>query len=618
MYSDDMPDGVDIVFNTNKKSGTPKMDVLKKIKDDPDNPFGATIKANGQSFYDDPNGKFIDPLTGKKQSLSAINKLKEEGDWDTMSRNLSSQFLSKQPMQLIKRQLNLTYADAEAEFDEICALTNPTIKRKLLMDFANECDSATVHLQAAALPRQKTQVILPITALKESEIYAPNYKDGEQVALIRYPHGGTFEIPVLTVNNKNKSARSILGNVMDAVGINAKVAERLSGADFDGDQVVVIPTNSKVKIKSTDELKGLKGFDAKTEYSTEGKTGVKLMTKAETQKQMGVVSNLITDMTLRGATESELVRAVKHSMVVIDAEKHKLDYKQSEKDNGIAELRQKYQRQVDSDGNVIKEGGASTLISRKKQDVRVPERQGSGTIDPETGKVSYKESGRTYVDKDGKVQKATTKVKLMNVTEDARTLSSGTPQENAYADYANKMKALANAARKESVNTGRLKYDPNAKEVFSTEVDSLKSKLNIAAKNAPRERRAQALANSVVKAKQQDNPDMDKKEIKKASNQAIIDARISVGASGKDSRIRITDNEWKAIQAGAISDSMLTQILRYADADEIRQRATPRSTTELSTAKINKINSMLNSGFTNAEIAEALGVSTSTVSKYAN
>jgi len=618
MYSDDMPDGVDIVFNTNKKSGTPKMDVLKKIKDDPDNPFGATIKANGQSFYDDPNGKFIDPLTGKKQSLSAINKLKEEGDWDTMSKNLSSQFLSKQPMQLIKRQLNLTYADAEAEFDEICALTNPTIKRKLLMDFANECDSATVHLQAAALPRQKTQVILPITAMKESEIYAPNYKDGEQVALIRYPHGGTFEIPVLTVNNKNKSAKSILGNVMDAVGINAKVAERLSGADFDGDQVVVIPTNSKVKIKSTDELKGLKGFDAKTEYSTEGKTGVKLMTKAETQKQMGVVSNLITDMTLRGATESELVRAVKHSMVVIDAEKHKLDYKQSEKDNGIAELRQKYQRQVDSDGNVIKEGGASTLISRKKQDVRVPERQGSGTIDPETGKVSYKESGRTYVDKDGKVQKATTKVKLMNVTEDARTLSSGTPQENAYADYANKMKALANAARKESVNTGRLKYDSNAKEVFSTEVDSLKSKLNIAAKNAPRERRAQALANSVVKAKQQDNPDMDKKEIKKASNQAIIDARISVGASGKDSRIRITDNEWKAIQAGAISDSMLTQILRYADADEIRQRATPRSTTELSTAKINKINSMLNSGFTNAEIAEALGVSTSTVSKYAN
>ena len=617
IYSDDIPDGVDVVFNTNKKSGTPKMDVLKKIKDDPDNPFGATIKANGQSYYDDPNGKFIDPITGKKQSLSAINKLKEEGDWDTLSKNLSSQFLSKQPMQLINRQLNLTYADAEAEFDEICALTNPTIKRKLLADFANECDSATVHLQAAALPRQKTQVILPINAMKETEIYAPNYRDGEQVALIRYPHGGTFEIPVLTVNNKNKSAKSILGNVVDAVGINAKVAEQLSGADFDGDQVVVIPTNSKVRIKSTPYYEDLKNFDPKTTYSTEGKTGVKLMTKSETQKQMGVVSNLITDMTLGGATEKEIIRAVKHSMVVIDAEKHKLDYKQSEKDNGIAELRKKYQKHIDAEG-VMKEGGASTLISRKKQDVRVPERQGSGTIDPETGKVSYKESGRIYVDKDGKVQKATTKVKLMNITEDARTLSSGTPQENAYADYANKMKALANAARKESISTGRLKYDAQAKEVYDSEVSSLKSKLNIAAKNAPRERRAQALANSVVKAKQQDNPDMDKKEIKKASNQAIIDARITVGASGKDSRIKITDKEWEAIQAGAISDSMLSQILRYADADEVRQRATPRATMELSTAKINKINSMLNSGFTNAEIAEALGVSTSTVSKYAN
>ena len=159
MYSDDMPDGVDIVFNTNKQSGTPKMDVMKKISDDPDNPFGAFIKANGQSYYPDPNGKYIDPVTGEKKSLSAINKLKEEGDWDKMSRNLSSQFLSKQPMKLIKKQLDLTYADAADEFDEICSLTNPTVKRKMLLDFADECDSSAVHLKAAALPRQSTQVI---------------------------------------------------------------------------------------------------------------------------------------------------------------------------------------------------------------------------------------------------------------------------------------------------------------------------------------------------------------------------------------------------------------------------------------------------------------------------
>ena len=310
MYSDDIPDGVDIVFNTNKKSGTDKMNVLKPIKDDPENPFGALIKANGQSEY-------IDPKDGTKK-LSAINKLKEEGDWDTMSRNLSQQFLSKQPLSMIKKQLDLTYADREAEYSEIKSLTNPTVKKKMLMDFANDCDAAAVHLQAAALPRQNTQVILPISAMKETEVYAPNYKNGEQVALIRFPHGGTFEIPVVTVNNKNQSAKRILGNVVDAVGINAKVAERLSGADFDGDQVTVIPVNNKVRIKSTPPLKDLEGFDPKTQYAYH--EGMKVMTKSETQKQMGIVSNLITDMTLRGAPEKDIAKAVKHSMAVENIE----------------------------------------------------------------------------------------------------------------------------------------------------------------------------------------------------------------------------------------------------------------------------------------------------------
>ena len=395
------------------------MDVMKKINSDPDNPFGAFIKAGGQSYYPDPDGKYTDPITGEKKSLSAINKLKEEGDWDKMSKNLSSQFLSKQPRQLIKKQLDLTYADAEDEFSEISKLTNPTVKRKLLLDFADECDSAAVHMKAAALPRQSTQVILPLTKMKETEIYAPNYRDGEQVALVRYPHGGTFEIPVLTVNNKNKSAISILGkNIQDAVGINPKVAERLSGADFDGDQVVVIPTGGRVKIQSTPRLKDLEGFDPKTEYSTEGKTGVRLLSKgAATQRQMGEISNLITDMTLKGAPEGEIARAVKHSMVVIDAAKHKLDYRQSEKDNGIAELKKSYQGYIDEEGR--ERGGASTLLSRRKQTVDVPERKGSPRIDKETGQLIYKESGRTYVDpKTGKTVRATTKVSRIEAVDD--------------------------------------------------------------------------------------------------------------------------------------------------------------------------------------------------------
>ena len=615
IYADDLPEGKDIRFNTNKKSGTPIEKVMKPIKDDPDNPFGAYIKANGQSYYDDPNGKFINPETGNKASLNAVNKIKEEGDWDSMSKNLSSQFLSKQPMKLIKQQLTLTYDDAVSDYEDICNLTNPTVKKKMLLDFADECDSAVVHLKAAALPRQSTQVILPLTGISDKEVYAPNYKNGEQVALVRYPHAGTFEIPVLTVNNKNKQGKDILGNVNDAVGINPKTAERLSGADFDGDQVVVIPISNKVKIKSTPALKGLKDFDPKTEYAIpEGNPNhVKLMTKAQTQKQMGMVSNLITDMTLAGgATESEFERAVKHSMVVIDDEKHKLDYKKSERDNGIEELKQKYQKHINDEGY----GGAATLLSRRKQDVRIPERQGSGIIDPETGKISYKESGRTYKDKNGNTVLATQKVKLLNETEDIFTLSSGTPQENAYADYANKMKALANDARKEYKATGSIKYSPSAKEAYQKEVDHLNAQLNIALRNAPKERRAQAIANSQVKAKIQENPGMDKKDIRKASQLAINNARIAVGASGKESRIQISDKEWEAIQAGAITDTKLAQILRYADPDRVKELATPRMTTELSQAKKNKIKSMAASGHTNAEIAEAIGRSASVVSKY--
>lgn len=609
MYSDDMPDGADIVFNTNKHTGTPKMDVLKKIQDDQDNPFGALIKANGQSHYIDADGN---------EKLSAINKLKEEGDWDKMSKNLSSQFLSKQPIQLIEKQLDLTYADAADEFSEICSLNNPTVKRKLLLDFADECDSAAVHLKAAALPRQSTQVILPLNAMKETEIFAPNYRDGEKVVLIRYPHGGTFEIPELTVNNKNPTAVSVLGkNIRDAVGINPKVAERLSGADFDGDQVVVIPTGGRVKIQSTPALKDLKDFDPKTDYSTEGKTGVRLLAKgAATQRQMGEISNLITDMTLKGATEPEIARAVKHSMVVIDAAKHKLDYRQSEKDNGIAELKKKYQGFDDETGH---HGGASTLLSRRKQDVEVPERQGSGVIDPLTGKVVYKESGRTYVDpRTGKTVAATTKVKRILAVDDVRSMSSGTLQEEVYADYANKMKDLANKARLEYKATPTLKRSASAAKAFEPEVNRLMAALKVAQLNAPLEREAQRIANARVKAKVQANNITDKDEISKIRRAAISDARNSTGASGKRTRITISDGEWTAIQSGAISDTTLSEILRYAEPKTVRERATPRRTTQLSDARISRIKAMANSGHTNAEIAEALGISTSAVSKYLN
>lgn len=609
VYSDDLPDGIDVMFNTNKPSGTPKMKVLKEAKADPDNPFGAAIKANGQSTYIGADGK---------EHLSPINKLKEEGDWDTMSKNVSSQFLSKQPKKLIENQLKLTVADYQAQYDEIMQYDNPTVKKKLLNDFADTCEGTSMTLKASAFPGQSTKVILPINKIKENEAYCPTYENGTQLALIRFPHAGTFEIPIVTVNNKNLHGKRNLGQIQDAIGINAKVAEQLSGADFDGDTVMVIPISDKVNIKSTRPLKALEGFDPKTAYAVpEGNpNNVRIMKKEDKQKEMGIISNLITDMTLRGADEKELARAVKHSMVVIDAEKHKLDYKRSERENGIQELKQKWQIRVDEEGNE-KYGGASTLLSRRKQTVRVPERRGSVRVDKETGEYIYKESGRTFTDpKTGKERLAEDTVSLISETKDARTLSSGTIQENLYADFSNKLKAMANQARKEAVNMKGIQRDSQAAKTYATEVASLKEKYNNMIANKPKERKAMLIANANIKAKIQEqglNPAIDKKEIKKISSVEMQRARDSVGASGRKSKVTFTDKEWEAVQAGAISDNMLTKFLNSSDSDEIVKRAMPKTTSVMSSAKMSKAKAMLRSGYTYKEIAQACGVAESTV-----
>lgn len=609
VYSDDLPDGVDVIFNTNKPSGTPKMKVLKEAKADPDNPFGAAIKANGQSMYIGEDGK---------EHLSPINKLKEEGDWDTMSRNVSSQFLSKQPKKLIENQLNLTVADYKAQYDEIMRYDNPTVKKKLLNDFADTVEGTSMTLKASAFPGQSTKVILPINKIKETEAYCPTYENGTRLALIRYPHAGTFEIPIVTVNNKNVSGKRNLGAIQDAIGINAKVAERLSGADFDGDTVMAIPVTDKVNIKSTRALKALEGFDPKTAYAVpEGNpNNVRLMKKEEKQREMGVISNLITDMTLRGADEDELARAVKHSMVVIDAEKHKLDYKRSERENGIPELKQKWQIRVDEEG-ATHYGGASTLLSRRKQTVRVPERRGSVRVDKETGEYIYKESGRTFIDpKTGKERKAEDTVSLISETKDARTLSSGTIQENLYADFSNKLKAMANQARKEAANMKGIHRNPEAAKTYAPEVASLKEKYNNMIANKPKERKAMLIANANIKAKIQEqglDPTIDKKEIKKISSVEMQRARDSVGASGRKSKVTFTDREWEAVQAGAISDNMLTKFLNSSDSDEIVKRAMPKNVAVMTSAKMSKANAMLRSGYSYAEIAKACGVPESTV-----
>lgn len=589
MYRDDLPEGKDLVFNTNKSNTGKLKDALKELKDDPDNPFGASISRQNDSRI--------------------MNIVNEEGDWGNWSKSLSRQMLSKQDPKLAKQQLQMTLERKQQDLNEIMKLTNPVVRKKLLETFADSADSSAVHLKAAALPRQASRVILPISSMKPNEIYAPGFRDGERVALIRYPHGGTFEIPELTVNNKSPEARNTIGNTLktDAVGIHHSVAQRLSGADFDGDTVLVIP-NDRGTVKTSPPLEGLKGFDPMT-YKIPDGSPIPKISSSRKQQEMGNVTNLITDMTIHGAGSEELARAVRHSMVVIDSEKHGLDYKRSAADNGISQLKSKYQ-------SASKKQGASTLISRATADIRVPERKPrsaakGGPIDPATGEKVFEPTGRTYVNRKGETVHVTQRSQRLAETKDASTLSSGTPIESVYVDHSNKLKGMANTARKEVVSTPTFKVSPSAKTAYAEQVASLDSKLNIALKNAPLERQAQVIANTVVTQKRQANPDMDPDNLKKIKSQALAEARVRTGA--RKQQIELTQAEWDAIQAHAISNHKLTQIINNSDLDRIKELATPRTEEKMTSSKRLRAQSMLASGYTQAEIADALGVSLTTL-----
>lgn len=623
VYKDDLPDGVDLMFNTNKSNTGNKLDAMKPLKRNKETgdvdellPFGSVIKDGGQ-------------LLGKNgKPTSVMNILSEEGDWNTWSRTLSRQVLSKQSPDLIKSQLDLTYDRRRSEFEELKGLTNPQIKRKLLETFSEETDSAAVHLKAANMPRQATKVILPSNHVKPTEIFAPTFRDGERVALIRFPHAGTFEIPELTVNNRSREARKLLGlgkggTGPDAVVIHPKVAEHLSGADFDGDHVVVIPNNRR-QIVSTPALEKLKGFDPQTykvplgpksEKYPEGKPTIDPVRKGQV---MGDVTNLIADMTIKAASSDEIVQAVRHSMVVIDSEKHNLDFKASERDHGIADLKRKYQG-VNPKGGLK---GASTLITRATAQVHIPQRKdasakepgvvrvSSGTIDVKTGRKRYTDTGKLRPD--GSV--ATFRSQKLAETHDAYSLVSegrGTRTEQLYADHSNRLKALANESRKELIHTELIPYSPSAKKVYQHEVDSLNSKLNRALKNAPLERQAQVVANRIVAQKKRANPDMQRDEERKVKGQALEEARIRTGA--KKDRIKVDDREWEAIQAGAVSNHRLEEILKNSDLDTIRERATPRVNPVMTSVMTARAKSKLALGYTLEEVADELGIPVSTL-----
>ena len=610
VYSDDMPDGVDVIFNTNKSQSVGKLGALKPLKDDPENPFSSIVR---QRHYVDEDGN---------EQLSPINVVNEEGTWDTWSRNLSSQFLSKQPTALAEKQLKLDFDLQKEEFDSIMELTNPVVRAAMLDSFADDCDSRAVHLKAAALPRQANKVILPVVSLKENECYNTMYDDGQKLILVRHPHAGRFELPVVTVNNKNAEASDMIGNAVDAIGIHPSTARSLSGADFDGDHVLTIPYTKDIITEPA--LQRLSEFEPRIAYPAV--PGHKRMNESQTQLEMGKISNLITDMTLQGAPVDDVVRAVRHSMVVIDAEKHDLNYRQSFLDNSIADLKTRYQGAPDA--------GAATLISRAKSEVYVSRRRpvtkedmerdpslrglvrkSDYSVDPRTGKKVFVPTGETWVDKKGRVhtKKQKTPSTKMYETDDAHTLSTGTAMEKIYGDYANGMKGIANAARKASIETPPLKQSPSARIAYKDEYQSLKAKLAQAEMNAPRERQAVLLSNKIMNSKTALNPEMTKKERKKEKGLAVINARHRTSA--KKDRVVFSDREWEAIQAGAISKSMLTDLLKNANLDQVKSLATPREKGTVSPARATRIKNLMASGYTQAQVAKAVGVSTSMVSQ---
>ena len=548
-YTDDkdFPKGVDIIFNTNKAAGTPVEKVLKEMKKNPNE-------------TDDPGEMFGTSITKQKGALNIVN---EQGDWDTWSTKMSSQFLSKQPVTLVKDRLDATFAGLKSEYDEIASLTNPVVKKHLMDKYVEGLDAKAAHLKAQGIARTKNHVLLPINDIKPNEVYAPNFSNGERVVLVRHPHGGVFEIPDLVVNNKVASAKKIIGNkAPDAIGIHPSVAGKLSGADFDGDTVLVIP--NKGNIKTSRSLKELANWG--DEMHVKYKRDYDTIAPRTKQIQMGIVSNLITDMTIKGASQAELARAVKHSMVVIDSEKHKLDYKQSARDNGISSLRKKYQTHVNPDTGKIS-NGASTLISVSKRKVDIS--------DPSFNPDKY---------------------------------SSGTAVESLYSGYIKNIQSLKNTATKTSSSITMPKYSKDAAKVYEPELKSLNQKLNTALLNAPKERQAQLLTNNLYYKNLK--PDMDPDAKKKLKARSLATARVEVGA--KKTAITITDREWEAIQSRAVSTTKLTQILNNSDMDVVRKLATPKQSV-MTSAMSGRAKAMLSNGATIAEVSQALGVSTSTV-----
>ncbi len=573
-YSDDIPDGYDVLFNTNKSITGGKEAALKKLNlDNPSNPFDSNIK----------------PVNGQRGYLNIVN---EEGDWSEWTHDMAAQFLSKQNYSLVRDRLKATVKATNEEYETILKIENPVLQRQLLEDFAGSCQTRARQLKAKGTAGACAQVLMPSADVKPNEIYAPNFKDGDRVVLVRYPHAGRFELAELTVNNHNQSAENLIGkHAQDAVVIHPSVAPKLSGADYDGDTVFVFKNNNG-RIKVADGLPGLKDFDTKDWKAVDLKPGEKTITKKYRGNLMGCATNLIADMQNydentppeRIPTRKELEDAVKFSMVVIDAYKHDLDWRAAAEEYHYKELRRKYCRTINPETGKNNPIGSSSVITRAKRH--------------------------------------------MEEVDDATKLYSMYPTkvEKEYAAYANTMKAMQNTALKAAAEIKTPAWKPELGKKggeYYNEVQSLDEKYAKLIANKPKERQAQILTSKWYNQQKKLADIKDADDAKKLRVRLERTARQVTGSEAFKYRIEFTDREWEAIQAGAVSPSKQAQLFRSANADKLRERALPKSYISLTTgqkAAITRMASKKNSSgglaYSPTEIANKLGVSVSDVQKW--
>ena len=188
--------------------------------------------------------------------------------------------------------------------------------------------------------------------------------------------------------------------------------------------------------------------------------------------------------------------------------------------------------------------------------------------------------------------------------------------ERIYADHAADLKELARKARKEARATIDISYDPEMNKKYKTEVQMLNEKLSIARKNAPLERQAQLIANAKWATIRYNNPDMDEEHQSKERARLLDSARKSIGAKKLiigSADNPLTQREWDAIQAGAISKTKLKAILDNSDMSVVKQYAIPRTRNGISPAKLSRAKMMLDRGYSRTDVCNMLEISESTL-----